>query len=38
MDGDSTDGTKEFLELHSSKITIFISEKDNGQYHAIQKG
>ena len=26
MDGDSTDGTKEFLELHSSKISIFISD------------
>lgn len=38
MDGDSTDGTKELLELHSNKISIFISEKDNGQYHAIQKG
>ena len=38
MDGASTDGTKEFLELHKDKIDIFISEKDNGQYHAIQKG
>ena len=38
MDGDSTDGTKEFLNLHKDKLDIFISEKDKGQYHAIQKG
>ena len=38
MDGDSSDGTKEFLNFHKSKIDIFISEKDKGQYHAIQKG
>lgn len=38
VDGWSTDGTKEFLDKNSSKIDILISEKDNGQYHAIQKG
>jgi glycosyltransferase involved in cell wall biosynthesis len=38
VDGGSTDGTKDFLELHISKIDILISEKDKGQYHAIQKG
>ena len=38
VDGGSTDGTKEFLDKNSSKIDILISEKDNGQYHAIQKG
>ena len=29
---------KEFLDKNSSKIDILISENDNGQYHAIQKG
>lgn len=38
VDGGSTDGTKEFLDKNSSKIDILISENDNGQYHAIQKG
>ena len=38
MDGDSTDGTKEFLNLHKDKIDVFISKKDKGQYYAIQKG
>ena len=38
VDGGSTDGTKEFLYQNSNKIDILISEKDDGQYHAIQKG
>lgn len=38
IDGESTDGTKEFLESHKDKIDILVSKKDKGQYHAIQKG
>jgi len=37
MDGGSTDGTLEVLKKYSSKLT-WISEKDRGQSHAINKG
>ena len=37
IDGDSSDGSKEFLHKTKKKI-IFISEKDRGIYHAMNKG
>jgi len=37
IDGGSTDGSKELLEK-SSGISYRISEKDNGIYHAMNKG
>lgn len=39
IDGDSKDGTKEFLEKTKSEGTIeFVSEPDKGMYDAINKG
>ena len=38
IDGGSTDNTIEVLEKYINKINIFISEKDNGQSDAINKG
>jgi glycosyltransferase involved in cell wall biosynthesis len=42
VDGASTDGTvkviKETIRIHSKKNIIFISEKDNGAYDAMNKG
>lgn len=38
IDGGSTDGTVEVIKKYKEKITVFISEKDNGQYDAINKG
>ena len=38
IDGDSTDGSKEFLESNNSFIDFWISEKDNGVYDAMNKG
>ena len=38
IDGGSTDGSKELLQSCSSKITYWVSEKDNGIYHAMNKG
>ena len=38
IDGGSTDGSKELLQSYSSKITYWVSEKDNGIYHAMNKG
>ncbi|MCJ8166346.1 glycosyltransferase [Pontibacter sp. E15-1] len=38
IDGKSTDGTVEVVKSYGSKITTFISEKDNGLYDAINKG
>ena len=38
VDGNSTDGTQNIIDKHSSKIDKFISEKDNGMYDAIDKG
>ena len=37
IDGDSNDGTVEFLKTFGDKIK-WISEKDNGQADAINKG
>ncbi len=38
VDGGSTDGTLDIIEKYRSKISRIISEPDDGQYHAIQKG
>lgn len=38
MDANSNDGTKELLEARKEDFKILISEPDNGQYDAIQKG
>lgn len=38
IDGGSTDGTVSILEYYDDWITDWVSEKDNGQSHAINKG
>ena len=38
IDGGSTDGTVEYLNGLSKRNTIFVSEKDNGIYDAMNKG
>ena len=38
IDGGSIDGSKELLEENASSVTYWISEKDNGIYHAMNKG
>ncbi len=38
IDGASTDGTLEVLEKYKDRINIFISEKDEGIYDAMNKG
>lgn len=38
VDGDSTDGTREFLESQRHRFAYFVSEPDDGQYAAIAKG
>ncbi|WP_396166211.1 glycosyltransferase family 2 protein [Flavobacterium sp.] len=38
IDGNSTDGTKEIINTYSDKISILISENDNGLYEALNKG
>ena len=38
IDGNSNDGTKALLEKYKSKISVLISEKDNGIYEALNKG
>ncbi len=38
VDGKSTDGTISIIERYSPYIYQWISEKDNGMYHAINKG
>lgn len=37
IDGNSTDGTLEIIEKYRSRITVFISENDNGIYDAMNK-
>jgi len=38
VDGGSTDRSIEIIKKYSSKLSWWISEKDEGMYHAIQKG
>jgi len=38
VDGKSSDNTLAIIEKYRSKIAQFISEKDDGLYHAINKG
>ncbi len=38
LDGGSTDGTIKIINKYRAHITTFISEKDKGQYAAINKG
>lgn len=38
IDGGSTDGSVEIIERYSDRIAFWLSEKDNGQAHAINKG
>lgn len=38
IDGGSTDNTVEIIRSYESKIDVFVSEKDNGLYHAMNKG
>jgi glycosyltransferase involved in cell wall biosynthesis len=38
IDGGSVDGTIEIINEYRDKISTFISEPDNGVYHAINKG
>ena len=38
IDGNSTDGTQEIIESYQNKISLYISEPDQGMYDAINKG
>lgn len=38
IDGGSTDGTNEILSKNQSLFSYWVSEKDNGIYHAMNKG
>jgi glycosyltransferase involved in cell wall biosynthesis len=38
IDGGSTDSTVEIIKRYENKLTYWISEPDEGMYHAIQKG
>lgn len=38
IDGDSTDGTQQVLEQYSNSLTYWHSQKDQGQYDAINQG
>lgn len=38
IDGCSTDNTCNIVRSYGERVTKLISEKDDGQYHAIQKG
>ncbi len=38
IDGGSTDGTVNILKQYADRINLLISEKDNGIYHAMNKG
>lgn len=38
IDGGSTDNSVEIIQKHESSISKWVSEKDNGIYHAMNKG
>jgi glycosyltransferase involved in cell wall biosynthesis len=38
IDGGSSDGSKEYIENNIHRVNFWISEKDNGVYHAMNKG
>lgn len=38
IDGGSTDGSVEIIKKYASQLAYWVSEKDKGQYHAVQKG
>lgn len=38
IDGGSTDGSVDVIKKHSQHIHYWVSEKDNGIYHAMNKG
>ena len=38
IDGGSIDGSRELIVEHSSRISYWVSEPDNGIYHAMNKG
>lgn len=38
IDGGSTDGSVEIIKKYEDYLTYWVSEKDGGMYHAIQKG
>ncbi len=38
IDGASTDGTAEIIEKYKDKLAYYVSEKDRGQTHALNKG
>ncbi|TGV04416.1 glycosyltransferase family 2 protein [Flavivirga rizhaonensis] len=38
IDGNSTDGSKELIEANKAGFSYWVSESDNGIYHAMNKG
>jgi len=38
IDGGSTDGTQQVIEKYRDSIAVYLSEKDNGLYDALNKG